>query len=199
MFVNSQTKFVSTLWQITASHLRPSDGVLELNAFLLQWGCPASWTLSLAGHFVLRAVLMNDDRRTAFRALLMGTREASLIAAGQSLRVRIVEESSGGLCVATDRECPYADGTTARLNIDDGDVSTVQVMHRRTDGRRTFIGLQRVTDQAPHDLHERRGTRPLILLVGLTLGLYAGLAFRFDALREFTLHMPGLAKILVRN
>lgn len=140
---------------------------------------------------------MSDDRRTTFRAPLAETREAVLIAPGQRLRVRIVEESSGGLSVATIRDCPFANGSRLRLSTDDGDVSAVEIIHCRKAGRRTIIGLRRIDVAAKSDRAERRGMRPLILLVGLTLGLYAGFAFRVETIRAYASSLPSLAKILI--
>jgi hypothetical protein len=141
---------------------------------------------------------VDADRRTTFRAVLAETREGLLVSKGQNLRVRIVDESSGGLCVSTMKASPFADGTELKLSTDDGDVLAVKIMHQHKAGRRTVIGLMR-NGEIPQPRCERRGTRPLILLLGLTLGLYAGFALRTDALRQNLANVPSLKQLLIGN
>lgn len=141
---------------------------------------------------------MDADRRTTFRAVLAETREGLLVSKGQNLRVRIVDESSGGLCVSTMKASPFVDGTELKLSTDDGDVLAVKIMHQHKAGRRTVIGLMR-NGEILQPRYERRGTRPLILLLGLTLGLYAGFALRTDALRHNLAHVPSLKQLLLGN
>ena len=141
---------------------------------------------------------MDADRRTTFRAVLAETREGLLVSKGQNLRVRIVDESSGGLCVSSMKASPFADGTELKLSTDDGDVLAVKIMHQHKAGRRTIIGLMR-NGEIPQPRYERRGTRPLILLLGITLGLYAGFALRTDALRHNLAHVPSLKQLLSGN
>jgi hypothetical protein len=143
-------------------------------------------------------VAVDDDRRTTFRAVLAETREGLLVSKGQNLRVRIVDESAGGLCVSTTRSSPFADGTELRLSTDDGDVLAVKIMHQHKAGRRTVIGLMR-NGEVPPPRYDRRGTRPLILLLGITLGLYAGFALRGDTLRHNLAHIPSLKQLLIGN
>lgn len=138
---------------------------------------------------------METDRRNTFRASLVGTREGILVARGSSLRVRIIEESSGGLSVASTRNCPFPTGSELRLSTDDGDELGVKLVYFRKEGRSNKMGLQRLA-KCPSFYDERRGTRPLILLMGITIGLYAGLAVRSDALRSLTAHFPALARAI---
>lgn len=134
---------------------------------------------------------MEADRRNTFRASLAGTREGILVARGSSLRVRIIEESSGGLSVASTRNCPFAAGSELRFSTDDGDELGVKLVYFRKEGRSSKMGLQRLA-KCPSFYDERRGTRPLILLLGITIGLYVGLAVRSDTLRSTLAHFAPL-------
>lgn len=138
---------------------------------------------------------MEADRRNTFRAALAGTREGILVARGSSLRVRIIEESSGGLSVASTRNCPFANGSELRFSTDDGDELGVKLVWFRKEGRSNKLGLQRL-EKCPSFYDERRGTRPLILLLGITIGLYVGLAMRSDTLRSTIAHFPPLARAI---
>jgi len=121
-----------------------------------------------------------------------------LVSRNRNLRVRIVDESAGGLCVASTRHCPFADGTELRLSTDDGDELAVKIVYHRMDGRRTMIGLQR-NGEVPQPRREHRGTRPLILLLGLTIGLYAGFAMNTDSLRHRLAQVPPLSQLIQHN
>jgi hypothetical protein len=113
---------------------------------------------------------MSHNRRDTFRAASGGTREATLLVGSQSLRVQIADESSGGLCVSAESSPDVVAGSTAQLVTDDGDRICVQVVHQENAGLAVRIGLKRVEP----DEKQRRGTSPLMLLIGLTLGLWAG-------------------------
>jgi hypothetical protein len=115
---------------------------------------------------------MNDNRRTSFRAPSLSEREATLKVGNQSLRVQIADESAGGLCVRSGETPDFAAGEQAHLITDDGDRLFVQVVHLQSAGLAVRIGLKRMhEDRAPR----RRSTSPLMLLIGLTLGLWAGM------------------------
>jgi hypothetical protein len=130
---------------------------------------------------------MDADRRNTFRASHAETREGILVARGSSLRVRIIEESSGGLSVASTRNCPFPTGSELRFSTDDGDELGVKLVYFQKEGRSNKMGLQRLA-KCPSFYDERRGTRPLILLLGITIGLYVGLAVRSETLRSTIAH-----------
>ena len=113
---------------------------------------------------------MELDRRNTFRASSSCDREATLSVGRQSLRVQIADESSGGLCVSAIDTPGVAIGSTAHLVTDDGDRLYVQVVHQENVGLAVRIGLKRLEP----DVHVSRGTSPLMMLIGLTLGLWAG-------------------------
>jgi hypothetical protein len=130
---------------------------------------------------------MDADRRNTFRASHAETREGILVARGNSLRVRIIEESAGGLSVASTRNCPFPTGSELRFSTDDGDELGVKLVYFRKEGRSNKMGLQRLA-KCPSFYDERRGTRPLILLLGITIGLYVGLVVRSETLRSTIAH-----------
>jgi hypothetical protein len=113
---------------------------------------------------------MTANRRDTFRAPSSGNREATLLVGSQSLRVQIADESSGGLCVSAGSSAGVVAGTTAQLVTDDGDRISVQVVHQENAGLAVRIGLKRVETDEP----VRRRISPLMMLIGLTLGLWAG-------------------------
>ena len=113
---------------------------------------------------------MTDNRRDTFRATSTGNREATLLVGSHSLRVQIADESSGGLCVNAGSSAGVVDGSTAQLVTDDGDRISVQVVHQENSGLAVRIGLKRIEEEVP----VRRRISPLMMLIGLTLGLWAG-------------------------
>jgi hypothetical protein len=113
---------------------------------------------------------MSANRRDTFRAASTSSREATLLVGSQSLRVQIADESSGGLCVSAGSSPGVVAGSTAQLVTDDGDRICVQVVHQENAGLAVRIGLKRVEP----DVAARRTTSPLMMLIGLTLGLWAG-------------------------
>src|SRR5688500_10118969 len=115
---------------------------------------------------------MSDNRRTTFRASSLSEREATLKVGTQSLRVQIADESAGGLCVRSGETPDFAAGDQAHLITDDGDQLFVQVVHLQASGLAVRIGLKRVEQGSKP---RRRSTSPLMLLIGLTLGLWAGM------------------------
>lgn len=115
---------------------------------------------------------MNENRRESFRAPSLSEREATLRVGAQSLRVQIADESAGGLCVRSGETPDFAAGEQAHLITDDGDQLFVQVVHLQASGLAVRIGLKRMErDNRPR----RRSTSPLMLLIGLTIGLWAGM------------------------
>jgi hypothetical protein len=116
--------------------------------------------------------IMNDNRRTSFRASSLSEREATLKVGTQSLRVQIADESAGGLCVRSGETPDFAAGEQAHLITDDGDQLFVQVVHLQSSGLAVRIGLKRMEHETSKP--RRRSTSPLMLLIGLTLGLWAG-------------------------
>src|SRR5262245_28048650 len=115
---------------------------------------------------------MSENRRESFRSPSLSDREATLRVGTQSLRVQIADESAGGLCVRSGETPDFAAGEQAHLITDDGDRLFVQVVHLQSSGLAVRIGLKRMEhDPAPR----RRSTSPLMLLIGLTLGLWAGM------------------------
>jgi hypothetical protein len=115
---------------------------------------------------------MSENRRESFRAPSLSDREATLRVGSQSLRVQIADESAGGLCVRSGETPDFAAGEQAHLITDDGDRLFVQVVHLQSTGLAVRIGLKRMEhDPTPR----RRSTSPLMLLIGLTLGLWAGM------------------------
>ncbi|MCE9603508.1 MAG: PilZ domain-containing protein [Planctomycetia bacterium] len=138
---------------------------------------------------------MDADRRTTFRASIIDSREGFLVARRGHLRVRIVDESAGGLCVATNRAFTFSDGTELRLRTDDGDDLAVRIVYHRAERKRTLIGLERIAE-LPLQKRPNSGTRPLILLVGLTLGLYSGFALRTETIRERLPQIPTFSQFV---
>jgi hypothetical protein len=114
---------------------------------------------------------MSENRRASFRAPSLCEREATLKVGSQSLRVQIADESAGGLCVRSGETPDFAAGEQAHLFTDDGDRLFVQVVHLQSTGLAVRIGLKRMEREEPPP---RRSTSPLMLLIGLTLGLWAG-------------------------
>ena len=113
---------------------------------------------------------MTANRRDTFRAASTASREATLLVGSQSLRVQIADESSGGLCVSAGSSAGVVAGSTAQLVTDDGDRISVQVVHQENAGLAVRIGLKRVEGEAK----VARRISPLMMLIGLTLGLWAG-------------------------
>jgi len=113
---------------------------------------------------------MDPNRRNTFRASSSCDREATLTVGRQSVRVQIADESSGGLCVNAVESPGLATGSTAHLVTDDGDRLHVQVVHQENVGLAVRIGLKRLET----DVRVRPGISPLMMLIGLTLGLAAG-------------------------
>jgi len=116
---------------------------------------------------------MSDNRRDSFRASSLSEREATLTVGNQKLRVQIADESAGGLCVRSGETPDFSAGDVAHLLTDDGDRLFVQVVHLQASGLAVRIGLKRVEHDASKK--RRRSTSPLMLLIGLTLGLWAGM------------------------
>jgi hypothetical protein len=115
---------------------------------------------------------MHENRRESFRSPSLSEREATLRVGNQSLRVQIADESAGGLCVRSGETPDFAAGEQAHLITDDGDRLFVQVVHLQSSGLAVRIGLKRVEHEVGRP---RRSTSPLMLLIGLTLGLWAGM------------------------
>jgi len=115
---------------------------------------------------------MYENRRRSFRAPSLSEREATLKVGDQSLRVQVADESAGGLCVRSGETPDFEAGDQARLITDDGDRLFVQVVHLQATGLAVRIGLKRMEHEGAS--RARRSTSPLMLLIGLTLGLWAG-------------------------
>jgi hypothetical protein len=117
---------------------------------------------------------MSENRRNNFRASSLCEREATLQVGNQKLRVQIADESAGGLCVRSGETPDFAAGDQAHLVTDDGDRLFVQVVHLQASGLAVRIGLRRM-EHDEGSKPRRRSTSPLMLLIGVTLGLWAGM------------------------
>ena len=116
---------------------------------------------------------MSENRRNNFRAPSLCEREATLQVGNQKLRVQIADESAGGLCVRSGETPDFSAGDQAHLVTDDGDRLFVQVVHLQASGLAVRIGLKRMEHHSVNP--PRRSTSPLMLLIGVTLGLWAGM------------------------
>jgi hypothetical protein len=138
-----------------------------------------------------------SERRNNFRAVLAEAREAELCVGRRRHPVSVVEESSGGLCVVAADEPPFPPGSKGELFTDDGDCLRVEVVHSCDSLGQYRVGLRRLdVDQRPSRRGRRRQTSPLIMLLGLTLGLYAGYAFRLEPVRGCLAQLPTVAGYL---
>ncbi|MBL9093258.1 MAG: PilZ domain-containing protein [Planctomycetaceae bacterium] len=140
------------------------------------------------------------NRRETFRSPLADIREATLWIQRHAVDVQIVDESSGGICVSC-REAPQlVPGAEIQLETDDGDWLRLEVVRVQNCEGTFRIGLKR-TNLDINKLRRRNpsgSVSPLILLIGITLGLYGGFALSNDALRHQLASIPGVSKFLHR-
>ncbi|MGC3970613.1 MAG: PilZ domain-containing protein [Pirellulales bacterium] len=138
-----------------------------------------------------------SDRRNTYRAVLAEAREAELCVGRRRHPVSVIDESSGGLCVIAAEEPPFAAGEQGELFTDDGDCLRVELVNSRDLDGRYRIGLRRLDlDQPAKSSRYRRRTNPMVLLLGLTLGLYAGFAFRLEPVRDCLAQLPCVTNYL---
>jgi len=143
---------------------------------------------------------MQSNRRETFRSPLADIREATLWIQRHAVDVQIVDESSGGICVSC-REAPkLTPGTEIQLETDDGDWLRLEVVRIQNCEGTFRIGLER-TSLDINKLRRRNqsgSVSPLILLVGITLGLYGGFALSNDVLRHQLASIPVVSRVLQR-
>jgi hypothetical protein len=139
-----------------------------------------------------------DDRRITFRAPRAAVRPATLWVGRRSWRVHIVEESAGGLCVVAEPALLPPLGVAAELETDDGECIGVQIIRLQALEGSLRIGLKRETFRPPVVRRSMRPLSPFLVLVGLTIGLYAGFAANTDSLRECLSQIPVISRVLYR-
>ncbi|MBA4020174.1 MAG: hypothetical protein C0483_23680 [Pirellula sp.] len=140
-----------------------------------------------------------SDRRNTYRAVLAEAREAELRVGRRCLLVSIVEESAGGLCASAADAPQFASGVEGELTTEDGDCLRVEVMHLENFNGTYRIGMRRLNaDLRGRRMRGARSTSPLLLLVGLTIGLYAGFAAQVEPVRDCLATVPTLSRILYR-
>lgn len=116
------------------------------------------------------------------------------------MAVRVLDESAGGLRVASDDSPEFEVDAVGRLTVDDHSVA-VRVVYIEEEGQSVRIGLQRTATKsdasalwkAAHAETGVRRTNPKILLIGLTVGLLLGVALQQPQLRK---KVPGLTEVL---
>ncbi len=140
-----------------------------------------------------------SDRRTTYRAVLAEAREAELRVGRRRLLVSIVEESAGGLCASAADVPTFAVGVEGELTTEDGDCLRVEIVHLESDNGMSRIGMKRLNaDLRGRRMRPARSTSPLLLLVSITLGLYAGFAFQATPVRDYMANLPAISRILYR-
>lgn len=140
-----------------------------------------------------------SDRRTTYRAVLAEAREAELRVGRRCLLASIVEESAGGLCASAAEVPTFAVGVEGELTTEDGDCLRVEIVHLERDQGLYRIGMKRLNaDLRGRRMRPARSTSPLLLLVGITLGLYAGFAVQVEPVRACMANVPAISRILYR-
>lgn len=140
-----------------------------------------------------------SDRRNTYRAVLAEAREAELRVGRRCLLVSIVEESAGGLSASAASAPTFAVGVEGELTTEDGDCLRVEIVHLESGNGMYRIGMKRMNaDLRGRRMRPAHSTSPLILLVGITLGLYAGFAAQVEPVRDRLASVPGISRILYR-
>ena len=143
---------------------------------------------------------MFSERRSSFRSPVVGSREGTLVVNRSRLRVRLIDESSGGMSVASETMPTFPEGAVGELETDDGDVYRVQVKHIQPRGMCARIGLQRLEvlahggKKTVSDGSRRPDRRKLTTLVFIGAGLFFGLAAQADPVRRQLSRVPGFSK-----
>lgn len=142
---------------------------------------------------------MFSERRKSFRSPVAGTREGTLIVGGAELRVRLIDESAGGMNVASESMPQFGEGTVAEFETDDGDTYRVQVMHIVQRGLCARMGLKRLETLshggktiAPKV--ERPSQKFLRVAMIAGLGLTIGFVAQAEPIRKQLSKVPGIGK-----
>lgn len=142
---------------------------------------------------------MFSERRRSFRSPVAGTREGTLIVSGTELRVRLIDESAGGMNVASESMPQFGEGTVAEFETDDGDTYRVQVMHIVQRGLCARMGLKRLETLshggktiAPKI--ERKSQKLLRVAMIAGIGLTIGFVAQAEPVRKQLAKVPGIGK-----
>lgn len=144
---------------------------------------------------------MFSERRSNFRSPVVGTREGTLIVNRARLRVRLIDESSGGMSVASETMPTFPEGAIGELETDDGDAFRIQVKHIQQRGMCARIGLARLEVLAHGGKKSvgvglrRYSSTKLKMAAFVLIGLILGAAAQADPVRRKLSKIPGLASI----
>lgn len=144
---------------------------------------------------------MNSERRGSFRSPVVGSREGTLIVNRSRLRVRLIDESSGGMSVASETMPTFPEGAVGELETDDGDAYRVQIKHIQPRGMCARIGLERLEVLAHGGKKTvgaglpRNNRRTLTTVAFVGVGLFCGLAAQAEPVRRQLAKLPGFSKM----
>ncbi|MCE9606640.1 MAG: PilZ domain-containing protein [Planctomycetia bacterium] len=143
---------------------------------------------------------MFSERRRNFRSPVAGTREGTLIVAGVELRVRLIDESAGGMNVASESMPQFGEGTVAEFETDDGDTYRVQVMHIVQRGLCARMGLKRLetlthAGKSIAPKVERPSQKMLRVAIIAGIGLTIGFVAQAEPIRKQLSKVPVLGKL----
>lgn len=141
---------------------------------------------------------MDSERRKSFRSPVVGSREGVLIVGKQHLAVRLIDESSTGMSVASEEMPMFGEGAEGELETHDGDAFRVRVMHVQQRGMATRIGLERLEvlkeGRGGYGSHSTSGRKRGLVQVGLfvLIGMAVGLGAQAEPVRRQLIKLPGL-------
>jgi hypothetical protein len=144
---------------------------------------------------------MFSERRNTFRSPVVGTREGTLIVDREQLPVRVIDESAGGMSVASETMPTFQTGAVGELRLEEGDIYRVEIKHVQPRGMCARIGLQRLEtlqhsgkNLAVETPRSRRATT-LKMAAFVVVGLMLGLGAQAEPIRKQLAKVPGLSKV----
>jgi hypothetical protein len=144
---------------------------------------------------------MFSERRNTFRSPVVGTREGTLIVDREQLTVRVIDESAGGMSVASEIMPKFQTGAVGELRLEEGDIYRVEIKHVQPRGMCARIGLQRLetlqhSDKKLAEASPRRKRATTLKMAAFVVaGLTLGLAAQAEPVRKQLSKVPGLSKV----
>lgn len=143
---------------------------------------------------------MDAERRKNFRSPVVGAREGTLTVGKQELPIRLLDESAGGMAVASEIMPLFGEGSEGILETDDGRTLRVNVMHVQQRGMVTRIGMEVIEvlkegGVGPVSASRRAMHARLKIAAFVIVGMAVGLGAQADPVRRQLHKVPGLGKI----
>jgi len=145
---------------------------------------------------------MFSERRKNFRSPVVGTREGTLIVGKAELLVRLMDESAGGMNVASEQMPAFVEGVEGILKTDDGDEYRMRVVHIEQRGMCSRLGLQRL-ETLSHggkslvNTSAQRPQRALKIAMFTGIGLLVGIGAQAEPVRKQLAKVPGFSKVFM--